>query len=320
MFHSSLRRRAFTLVELLVVIAIIGVLVALLLPAVQQAREAARRMQCTNNLKQLGIAMHNYHDVIGSFPPAYVFTGDTTHERIPMWSWGAMLAPYFEQNSAYDILEISRDTAVDAVNRGVKRRAMQTPISGVRCPSDAGPEKHNNSGNVRKYRDTIADVNRHGIVSNYVVNNSSGQLRNSRGTPNSDADGAFFRNSDIGLRDLVDGSSNTILIGERSYLHPLAGGNEPRGAMFWGTNGYEEADGKGLGSVSSGGHRKINCPEDSQCRRSYTSMHPGGAQFCLGDGSVRFIAETIEHNTNANVNSTFEFLLSIADGNVPGSF
>ncbi|QDU74986.1 hypothetical protein Pan97_20060 [Bremerella volcania] len=320
MSHFSFRRHAFTLVELLVVIAIIGVLIALLLPAVQQAREAARRMQCTNNLKQLGLAMHNYHDVVGSLPPAYVFTGDTSHDRIALWSWGAMLAPYFEQNSAYDRLDIRGNTAVAAVNNNAKRNIIQTPLSAVRCPSDAGPEKHNDSVAARKYRDTIADVNRHGIVSNYVVNNSSGQIRNFRGTPNSDADGAFYRNSDVGFRDLVDGTSNTILIGERSYLHPLAGNNEPQGAMFWGTSGYFDGDGKGLGSVSAGGHRKINCPENNQCRRSYTSMHPGGAQFCLGDGSVRFIAETIEHNTNANVNSTFEFLLSIADGNVPGEF
>ncbi|WDI42614.1 DUF1559 domain-containing protein [Bremerella sp. P1] len=320
MSHTSSRRHAFTLVELLVVIAIIGVLIALLLPAVQQAREAARRMQCTNNLKQLGLAMHNYHDVIGSMPSAYVFTGDTSHDRIALWAWGAMIAPYIEQNSAYDRLQVSSNTAVDAVNKNAKRKVIQTPLSAVRCPSDAGPEKHNGSIAARKYRDTIADVNRHGIVSNYVVNNSSGQIRNFRGTPNSDADGVFYRNSDTSFRDFVDGTTNTIIIGERSYLHPLAGNNEPQGAMFWGTSGYFDADGKGLGSVSAGGHRKINCPENNQCRRSYTSMHPGGAQFCLGDGSVRFIPETIEHNTNANVNSTFEFLLSIRDGNVIGEF
>lgn len=320
MSQSSIRRHAFTLVELLVVIAIIGVLIALLLPAVQQAREAARRMQCTNNMKQLGLAMHTYHDVVGSLPPAYVFTGDTSHERIALWAWGAMLAPYFEQNSAYDILEVSQDSAVDAINKGAKRKVIQTPIAGIRCPSDAGPEKHNGSVVVRKYRDTIADVNRHGIVSNYVVNNSSGQIRNDRGNPNGKADGAFYRNSATGFRDLTDGTSNTILIGERSYLNPLSGNNEPQGSMFWGTSGYFENDGKGLGSVSAGGHRKINCPENDQCRRSYTSMHPGGSQFCLGDGSVRFIPETIEHNTNAAVNSTFEYLLSISDGKVIGDF
>lgn len=320
MSQSFHRRHAFTLVELLVVIAIIGVLIALLLPAVQQAREAARRMQCTNNMKQLGLAMHNYHDVIGSLPPAYVFTGDTSHNRIALWSWGAMLSPYFEQNAAYDVLDVGRDSAVAAVNNAAKRKVIQTPLSAVRCPSDSGPQLHNNSGDVRKYRDTIANSNRHGIVSNYVVNNSSGQVRNFRGTPNGNADGPFFRNSGMGLRDFVDGTSNTIIIGERHYKKSDGSGNEARGAMFWGTNGYDDNSDRGLASVAAGGHRKINCPENNQCRRAYASNHPGGSQFCLGDGSVRFIAETIEHNTNANVNSTFEYLLSLNDGNVVGDF
>ena len=138
-------RRGFTLIELLVVISIIAVLIALLLPAVQQAREAARRSQCKNNIKQMGLAFHNYHDVFNTFPPAWISgsaTGPTNGSTTETgcWGWGAMLLPHLDQAPLYNVVQpgpltLSQNLAAG----GAQAAALKTPLAAFRCASDVGP-------------------------------------------------------------------------------------------------------------------------------------------------------------------------------------
>lgn len=142
-FRCGYRRRAFTLVELLVVIAIIGILVGLLLPAVQAAREAARRMQCSNNLKQLGLAHHNYHDAFKTFPPGAI-NGRFGQSRA-VWAWCAQLLPFIEQTNLFNSLGVSGTEA--AVSLQANPQLFRQRLSFLRCPSDSGPEWNEHSFN-----------------------------------------------------------------------------------------------------------------------------------------------------------------------------
>ncbi|MDQ3331529.1 MAG: DUF1559 domain-containing protein, partial [Planctomycetota bacterium] len=217
--HQMLKKRCgFTLIELLVVIAIIAVLISLLLPAVQQAREAARSAQCRNNLKQLGLAFHNYHDTHGVFPPSYV--ADVFHpQRDPQtfdgpqgWAWGAMLLPQLEQGNVTGRFDWNRP-AWDPVNAELAKTSIPTFL----CPSAAGndgPMQVKDAGG-----NVLAELGR----SNYVAN--VGQAEpwggDASGNPilnwSTVADGPLFRNGRIGARDVTDGLSNTVFLGEH---HP----------------------------------------------------------------------------------------------------
>ena len=138
-------RRAFTLIELLVVIAIIAILVALLLPAVQQAREAARRTQCKNNLKQIGLAIHNYHDVFNTFPPGYIspIANGNTSSEVGVYSWGSCILPQLEQTNVQQALSVGMvPLQVNAAN-AANLKILQTPQPAFRCPTDVGPQLNN---------------------------------------------------------------------------------------------------------------------------------------------------------------------------------
>jgi len=177
--QSSRVKRGFTLIELLVVIAIIAILVALLLPAVQQAREAARRSSCKNNLKQLGLAMHNYHDTYGLFPPGYINQFDTVPttssdysnavdaEKVA-WSWGALVLAQMEQSAMADTLSVGDVRLKNALSNATTLTAMQTPLATFRCPSDTAPPT-----NTTKQLTDSGGTNRAIATSNYVAMNSS---------------------------------------------------------------------------------------------------------------------------------------------------
>lgn len=268
---------AFTLVELLVVITIIGVLVALLLPAVQAAREASRRSSCTNNLKQLGLAMHAYHDALGSFPPGYIYVARDVEE----WGWAVFLFPYLEESNRHEILKVNDGRLTDAIRDAQLRPRLQDRLSVFRCPSDEGGRLLPLTS--RRFDDGAAGIARfEPAISNYV--GVLGLYDLAGNYPNN---GVLFGNSAVSTRDIPDGTSHTLAIGERD-INCSAGawcgnknpaGNRDDGIYFT------------VGRVSM----PINATAPFQCTEGFSSPHPGGANFLLCDGSVRFLSETISY-------------------------
>ncbi len=244
------KSRGFTLVELLVVIAIIGVMVGLLLPAVQAAREAARRMQCGNNLKQIGLGFHNYHAAYDRFPPGYTYQinsagatvaaqydGGVTGRHRSQWAWGAFLLPFVEQAAMYERLRINDIRIADAlVAGGANDRVadLQTAVPTFICPSDVGPVNHNDN-DLRDSNNNTRGISK----SNYVGVNttrrwhSGGRMcgpdanASSVWTPAPTFDqgpnGMMFRDKGMRFRDILDGSSNTLLVGERPFWISMPG-------------------------------------------------------------------------------------------------
>jgi prepilin-type N-terminal cleavage/methylation domain-containing protein len=318
-FRCGYRRRAFTLVELLVVIAIIGILVGLLLPAVQAAREAARRMQCSNNLKQLGLAHHNYHDAFKTFPPGAI-NGRFGQSRA-VWAWSAQLLPFIEQTSLFNSLGVSGTEA--AVSLRANPQLFRQRLSFLRCPSDSGPELNEHSFNsVLDSNGTAVQV----IVSNYVGN--LGHLGVVDGLA-ADFTGTHAHRSRINLRDTTDGTSNTLLVGERPYFLRSVLCSAALGLVLRGEAGGSTAAmaGSGLLHVGARGATLINAREQrtgspfvSNCGVGFGSTHTGGFQATFCDGSVHFISETIDHTPFGALDSVFERMLARNDGQVLGEF
>ncbi|MFN3158490.1 MAG: DUF1559 domain-containing protein [Rubinisphaera brasiliensis] len=349
---KRLQRQGFTLIELLVVIAIIAILVALLLPAVQQAREAARRSSCKNNLKQIGLALHNYHDTFGVFPaglyPAtHLGNLAGTEGRDGAWGWATMLLPNLEQSALFDAMNPGPNQLQDAVANATTLNLMQKPISSLRCPSDPGPDINNQrqvpstatpDGNGDCTTDCVPLA-----LSNYVGVNNSNNLERTN------ANGLFVwgdsqANNNIrvhSIRDVTDGLSNTIAVGERTWQlnNPNTGNKENLYAgVVFGANGNSAPHGtQGLVYTLGATRTAINCvdgevaPTDV-CERGFSSQHKGGAQFLLADGSVRFLSENINHvrngiggnpgtsTSNDYIDGTYERLAAIDDGGVLGEF
>ncbi|MFC1597098.1 DUF1559 domain-containing protein [Planctomycetota bacterium] len=283
--QDPLRRSAFTLVELLVVIAIIGILIALLLPAVQAAREAARRMSCSNNLKQIGVAFHNYLDTFRVFPPSDTsafqsneFTGNPRRRHIH--SWRSMILPVAEQVALHDSMDFNV-SALDANN--LPAAAQMPPM--YRCPSYTGPE-YSQHGDYTRYSPTCT-------IANYVAMGASdvGHIwaRSSGYRP----DGAVYPQSTTGAEDVTDGLTQTVFVAE----------TREEEYMVW-------VDGRTSAIVASP-YDRTNPPSyaRSELGLNYTlffdytnprvlwgpsSMHPGGASHMMGDGSVHFFADTME--------------------------
>lgn len=323
MHQSSLgRRSAFTLVELLVVIAIIGVLVGLLLPAVQAAREAARRMQCSNNLKQLGLAMHNYHDTHKKLPPGWMQDpADGLPTDAPHYSrygWTIRIMPFLEQTNIYNLLGADNDLAWD-LEVPALLAAMQRPLPVWRCPSDNGPTLNADTRVLQGTRNTYPVA-----LSNYVGAYTSGGLSNAAYPFN----GTFELNKTVSFRDFTDGTSNTIVVGERSYQFQRI---FPRAATVWGTRGTAVANTFRVAHISFTGKGMINSLNDSNSTlqnsscMGLTSLHTGGVQVALADGSVHFLSENIDQKPDVDraitiVNSVYEYLIARNDGAVVGEW
>ena len=330
-------KRGFTLIELLVVIAIIAILVALLLPAVQQAREAARRSQCKNNLKQLGLAMHNYHDVHNCFPFA-AFVGADLNAS----SWGVQVLPFIEQSALFDRWD-SRVPAMDqapaifpalAAQSAQNLQVIRTPVQVFMCPSTAADDVHNYSMPANSGGAGIPplDLTWAAARSDYIsLNGVRGTFADIAYAGNSGGsrDGAL---NGVGLlssrrptrfRDITDGTSNTFLLGERvgssniyrrqqvdSALTTAAG---PANGGGWGDflNGENWIEGSLQDGTPGGGPCAINCTNMRSV--GFMSFHQGGAQFVMADGSVRFISENLAA-------STFAALITRSRGEVVGEF
>lgn len=330
------RRPGFTLVELLVVIAIIGILVALLLPAVQAAREAARRMQCGNNLKQQVLACHNYHDTYKTLPSGWLtkrtpatppIGAVATSNNLNLWGWGALVMPFVEQSPLHSQLNVGNMHLQVASQTPLLLAAMQQPIPSYRCPSDVGPVINTNRDD---YHYTGAASNAL-ATSNYIGANSSFDLVANPGTLIA---GVFIEDLGRGFNDILDGTSNVLAIGERRWRIKRVDGtiNTVGAGVIFGI-GRRNAAGMRASSTGAGitqiNTDAINEGNTNWARRGFSSQHPGGTQFALCDGSVRFVAETIDHDSsgdpfgksnNQAVNTTYERLLSIGDGEPVGDY
>ncbi len=296
------RRSAFTLVELLVVIAIIGILVGLLLPAVQAAREAARRIQCTNNLKQIGLAMHNYESAHRRFPPGFIsrVTGtwpgggnDPVPEAGPGWSLFALLLPQMEQASLHSTINFGLPIS-DPLNQ----IARSTKVSGYQCPSDTWNQP------VSVWPTTLNINNL--AHSSYVGCVGGGDPANAPGYSamyeQQPFNGIFHRNMAIRHADINDGTSNTIGLGERASMFTPNGwaGVIPTAQTVF-SPWMAQQRGQIIGAtvrpaitmvsvhVRTGGP---NAPTGSP--GGFWSPHQGGCLFLLMDGSTHTIATTVE--------------------------
>ncbi|QDU11243.1 DUF1559 domain-containing protein [Gimesia aquarii] len=315
---ASRSNRGFTLIELLVVIAIIAILIALLLPAVQQAREAARRSTCKNSLKQIGLALHNYHNAHKTYPPGYIARGVTPTDRSDTetgsgFAWGVMLLPFLDQAPLYNQLDLNLD-CTDSPNIDLADEAL--PI--FRCASDPNQGVFSVSDGTNTYQLSSA---------NYVGVYGYGSLTVAPGNPAEK--GIMYRNSNTKVRDLTDGASNTIVVGERSYQHQFVGASstiQADSTWYAAIPGVMRPAGMAmasmmegqasliLGHVGQGGTMIMQHPPNTTNHiANFSSKHEGGAHFLLGDGRVRFLSENMNYET-------FKNLGTIADGNVLGEF
>jgi len=270
-------RRAFTLIELLVVMAIIGILIALLLPAVQKVRAAAARIQCINNLKQIGVACHNYHDAQQSFPPGYLATVpyiDGATDTTPGWGWGAYLLPYIEQDNLYHGIDLNQPLQNSA--------AIQTVVKLYLCPADELPE------GTFSITDTTQGTVATAAPSSYAatVGSDASDVADEYGN------GVFYRNSKTRIADITDGTSNTTLVGDRAWTmtQGIWAGAPNLGVTRAGRrNPWPNATGTSPMLVLA--HNNwVNITTDADGGLDdFSSNHPGGANILFADGSVHFI-------------------------------
>ncbi|WP_165068151.1 DUF1559 family PulG-like putative transporter [Paludisphaera rhizosphaerae] len=325
----SAPRRAFTLIELLVVIAIIAVLIALLLPAVQAAREAARRAQCTNNLKQMGLAFHNYLSAVGAFPPAKIYSGSCLYlnpgGQVLNTTAFVMILPYFEQTAlanAYNYMQAGNNTyfgsspntiviGSDLVNTTV----CSTMVSSFWCPSDVEPDAPTDANTAANwpYRRILARR------ANYQLNctNLTDYYCPGSGTnvyaANSAARGAFYNDMATTIAAMTDGTSNTFLAGESvngiskydqgSTTAPIS---PPRFGPYWGSGTHTAVHGRidppsstsAISFLPNAGSGYLY-PASSEFGKkapyawTFSSKHSGGLNMLMGDGSARFIKNSI---------------------------
>jgi prepilin-type N-terminal cleavage/methylation domain-containing protein/prepilin-type processing-associated H-X9-DG protein len=317
--RAIIGRKGFTLVELLVVIAIIGVLVGLLLPAIQSAREAARRTECQNNLKQIGIALQSYHDTTQSFP-----MGREKTDQFGV-SWAFRLLPYAEESAIYG----SRD-ATQRVDDNANARAMRTPIAFYACPSRrraaADRDFDNNDAPPLPTAKAVA------TLGDYAANagrlwNTAMDIQPNPDDPNSPHNpvdimssdavdvtvaGPIFTGSRIGARRVTDGLSKTLAVGERHIPPPLAPAPNDMVNYYQGDTGFLSGDMPTTifrGSDTRDGHVGFATNQDDPSFEKFGSPHPNAVMFAFLDGHVAPLSDDIE-------GTTLQALVTIGGGEV----
>jgi len=327
------RARGFTLIELLVVIAIIAILIALLLPAVQQAREAARRTQCKNNLKQIGLALHNYADASQTFPLGVIM--QTANVGANNWGYNPGLMPFIDQANVTNALNPERITLKQALLDPALRTLLQTPLTIFRCPSDTGPAL-NSYYLMSTAAPAVPSATTHETaLSNYLASNGSYAIRAPFGDPGTNLDwnnGLFRETSVCRFRDMTDGTSNTVAFGERAWQ--VGQNGDYHAGLVWGMFGSNvlrsaTTPGQPGGYISLfvTGFGDINPPKvlygdtTNYYKRGMSSNHAGGAHILLGDGTVRFLSQNIDMNGRSGpVDSTLDRLFGVNDGQPIGEF
>jgi prepilin-type N-terminal cleavage/methylation domain-containing protein len=327
-------RKAFTLVELLVVIAIIGILVALLLPAIQAAREAARRAKCQSNIKNIALALQNFHSAKKRFPIGFVPQPDS----VEAWAWTSFTLPYLEEQAAYDIMRPSETylepvdgnrtgnrNLADMFKSGKDLHVLQTPLAIFRCPSDSTPditpaytgtattkapcnpgtptddggwERHFHGNNSPGFQPPTSNY----VGSKGIVNSSCPRLvipGNPAWVPDQlrcNNNGIFFGNSRVSIKDITDGTSKTFIVGERDKFC--------RAATWIGVRNPLGPDGWSSNWAMAHAGFKLNygCTGNvnNTCMESFSSAHPGGGYFAFCDASVRFISDEVSFDMIGN--------------------
>jgi prepilin-type N-terminal cleavage/methylation domain-containing protein len=320
----SSKGRGFTLIELLVVIAIIAILVAMLLPAVQQVREAARKSQCQDHLHNLAIALMDYEASFEVLPPGHSpdFTNllNCPEGDCAQWAWGSHILPFIEQKPLADLIDVGSAPFKTIAGDPNKLRAMQEEVALFRCPSDTGPQTNTDQKVPTGAGGADSDCNNPPCApiatANYIGTTHSrnlerigwdGAMGRVYGTGNPPTGGT---GRCVSIQDILDGTSNTFFIGERAWELQ---GTRLQAAVIYVTNGDSADDNdQGLIYALGAGRWGINgtCGD---CDRGFSSQHAGGAQFALGDGKVAFISENVDLNPDNTVNSVFERLIARAD-------